>query len=523
MPGLGRARCGARGGSIACRAISDVSRSSRLSGPVAWTAGIGIVSVLFMGLVVPLGFGPDETQHAFRAYQLSLGHLFPQIVTCADHRHLLSCHGRLHGYLLPKRRVGGEVPHTLWSVLTRVLAVSGFGTRTPHFDPQTYAPLLGETLAVPATAFAHFENTALYSPVNYMPEIVVFWIARHVAEPVVASLFAARIFTGMVWVTLVTAAVAITPRWKWLFSLVVLVPTALSQGAAISADSAALGVTALTTAYSLHLANRGTELRRREIAALSGLGLLIGLLKFPLVLVLVAVVAILSGVLGAGAARRWRAAAIVLPGIVAAVWWDLASNAYFVPYRNIVYPPVLRAYISQPQQEHYLFTHLLAIPGLLWKTASHGHLFKLNELVGQIGEKGLPEWFAIVWLILFLVLACGSIDGPGVGRAVRGWIAGTLIVYFLGTAIALYLTWTSVGASQISGMHGRYFTLVLVLAVPLFAGLAGNRLRISPRITAYASMAISAGAALTTFAYTADHYYAEPPWSALSHVVSVLF
>jgi hypothetical protein len=36
-------------------------------------------------------------------------------------------------------------------------------------------------------------------------------------------------------------------------------------------------------------------------------------------------------------------------------------------------------------------------------------------------------------------------------------------------------------------------------------------------------MAISAAAALTTFAYTAHHYYGEPPWSALSHVVSVLF
>jgi len=148
-----------------------------------------------------------------------------------------------------------------------------------------------------------------------------------------------------------------------------------------------------------------------------------------------------------------------------------------VPYRNIVYGPATRVLVSQSRQEHYLLAHVFKLPVILWTTAVHGHLFMLWEVVGTLGEVGLPEWFAIVWLALFVALAIGS-EGPGVGRAARGWIAGMLAVYFLGTALALYLTWTALGAGEISGMHGRYFTLVLIFAVPMLAALAAGGLGI---------------------------------------------
>lgn len=488
-----------------------------------WTAGVAAVSVLYMAFVVPLGSAPDETQHAFRAYQLSLGQLFPTVVNCAMHPHLMTCSGGLGG-LRPKRRAGGELPLALINVLSRLYHAThnrrGFGV---HFKAQDYASLLGASLGATRTTYAHFENTALYSPISYLPQIVIFWIARQIGEPVIATLFAARLLGGMVWAALVTAAVAIVPRWKWLVSTVVLVPTALAQGAAISADSLTLGVVALSIAYALALAARAQPLGRREVAILAGLGLLIGLMKFPLVVVLVAILAIVWRALGSSAARRWRIAALAAPGLIVAVWWNIASNHYFVPYRDVVYQRASRVFISQPGQEHYLLSHLYDLPTLLWHTAIHGDLFKLAQIVAQIGETHLPEWFAIVWLVLFVLLACGSVEGGELARAARAWIGGTLVVYFLATAVALYITWSAVGSRNISGMHGRYFTLVLVLAVPLLAGLGRRRLRISPRIVGSAAMAISGVSACTMFAYTSVHYYGEAPWQAVGHVTSVLF
>lgn len=476
-----------------------------------------------MSFVVPLGFGPDEAQHAFRAYQLSLGKLFPEVVRCASHRHLLPCRGKLTGRLLPKRRAGGKLPFALVHVLNRLYAVSHHKGIPKQFNPNAYTRLLGATLGGAPRTFAHFENTALYSPINYVPAMIVFWIGRHIAEPVIASLFAARLLGGMVWATLITAAVAIAPRWKWLFALVLLVPTALSQGAAISADATTLGVVAVTIAYALGLADRGEAPRNGELALLGGLGVVIGLMKFPLILVVVAVTAIVWPILGTGAGRRRAVTAITLPGVLAAVLWNAASNAYFVPYRNVVYSASLRVYVSEPGQEHYLLTHFYLLPALLWQTAINGNLFKLNGVVGTVGEMGLPEWFAIIWLALFLILAAGSSEGSAVAGRMRAWLGSTLLVYFLATAVALYITWSAVGSDEISGMHGRYFTLVLILAVPVFAGIGGARLRLSPKAVAAAVMVITAVAAGSMFAYTAVHYYGQPPWQAVSRVTSVLF
>lgn len=474
-----------------------------------------------MGLVVPLGFGPDEPEHAYRAFQIALGDVFPHVIHCISARVPAAC-GGYAGHLVPLRRVGGTLPTSLVTVFVRLYTLSHHRSGlAATFKASNYTRFLAATLGGPANRFANFENTALYSPINYLPEILVFWIAQHTGESLIGALFSARLLSGMVWAALVTAAVAITPRWKWLFALVVLIPTALSQSAVINADAATLGVMALTAAYALRLADRGTAPTRRQLVALILLGVVLGLMKFPLVLALAAVAAIVWPVLGNGRHRAWRVAAITLPGAGAAIWWDLASNAYFVPYRNIVYSAADRVFISQPEQEHHLLTHIYELPAVLWTTAIHGHLFMLWEVVGTLGEVGLPEWFAIIWIVLFVILAIGS-EGPGVSRSARGWIGGTLAIYFLATALALYLTWTRVGADQISGMHGRYFTLVMVFAVPLLAGLGGSRIRHRPRAIAAAAMTISALATVTMFTYTAYHYYGQGPWQVVPKLTSVL-
>ena len=497
-----------------------MTRSHRLSAPVAWTAAVAILSVLYMGLVVPLGFGPDEPEHTYRAFQLALGQLFPQLVSCAGHAMRVACLGD-SGHLAPRNRAGGPVPPALVAAFNQLYTISHHGSVPVNFKASDYSRLLGVTLGGGARKFANFENTALYSPVNYLPEMLVFWIAQHTSESLLAALISARLVSGMVWAALVTAAVAITPRWKWLFAMVVLIPTALSQSAVINADAATLGVVALGAAYTLRVLERGRPPRRHQLALFVLLGIALGLMKLPLVAVIVAVAAMLWPVVGVGRARALRVAVITLPGLAVAAWWNAASDGYFVPYRNIVYGAADRVFISQPQQEHHLLTHVYDLAPLLWTTALHGHLFMLWEVVGTLGEAGLPEWFAIVWIVLFVALAVGS-EAPAGGRATRAWIAGTLAVYFIGTALALYVSWSRVGASQISGMHGRYFTLVLIFAVPMLAGLGGGRVQHRPRAIAAAAMVTSALAAGTMFIYTSYHYYGQGPWQVVPKLTSVL-
>ena len=203
-------------------------RSLRPPSPVVWTGVLAVVSVLYMALVLPLGRGTDEAQHAFRAYQLSLGHLFPQLVSCSRRPIVLPCKVHYPGRLVPHKRTGGAISTTLYDVYARLARLAN-RSRVTRFYPHAYLSGLTKTLGGP-TIFAHFENTAIYSPINYLPQTLMMFIGRASSASVIATLFSARLLTGFVWAALVTAAVAITPRWKWLFVLVGLVPTALAQG-----------------------------------------------------------------------------------------------------------------------------------------------------------------------------------------------------------------------------------------------------------------------------------------------------
>jgi hypothetical protein len=122
-----------------------------------------------------------------------------------------------------------------------------------------------------------------------------------------------------------------------------------------------------------------------------------------------------------------------------------------------------------------------------------------------------------------VALAVGSREGRKPARRLRAWLAVVLAAYLLAAALAIYLTWTAVGAAQIQGMQGRYYTPVLVLLVPLLAGLGGARLRLGERAVARTAMLVSGVYAIVLFAHTAEFYYRQAPWQVVPRVVSALF
>lgn len=496
-------------------------RRLRLPGPVGWTAAIALIAVLWMTFVLPIGDGLDEAEHAFRAYQLSLGHLYPQFFSCVGHALSAACKGQ-SGRLVPRMRVGGLVSTSFYQVLHTLFRES-LTRQGTHFNPGSYAAFLNLSLGGSSTVFAHFENTVLYSPVNYVPQTIVFWVARVLAAPVLATLFIARLIAGLVWMGLVTGSVALMRRWRWLWSMAVLIPTGLAQGASLSADSIVLGLVAVSVAYALRLAHAGEPLRRSQVARLAGLSLLLGLLKFPIPLVIVGIVVILWPLWGRGRARWAALGAVTVPGLAATAWWNSAINSYFLPYRDTVFNAPDRRYINQHAQFQYVLNHLVDMPGLFWHTLTAGRLFQVDGLVGTYGTHFFSGWIAVPWLIVFAALVLTSVDGTGPSRRTRAALAGLLVLCLLVTAFALYLTWNGVGASLIEGVQGRYFAPLLVLFIPLLVGAVKLRRRVADRVVPVSVMVTSAAGALILFESTAWTYYHQPAWQVLPRVVGQVF
>lgn len=497
------------------------SRRLRVPGPVLWTAAVSLVAVLWMTFVMPMGDALDEAEHAYRAYQLALGHLFPQFFSCVAHPKAAACTAQT-GRLVPLRRVGGQIDTAFYHVLHRLFRES-LTSQGTHFNPASYAAFFKLTLGGPSTVFAHFENTVLYSPLNYAPQTVVFFFGRVLSAPVLATLFIARLIAGLVWAALVTSSVALMRRWRWLWVTVVLVPTALAQGPSLSSDSVVFGVVSVAVAYALRLAHAGEPLRRSQIARLSALGLALGLLKFPIPLVAFAVAVLVWPLIGRGRARSVALAALVGPCLAATAWWNATIDKYFLPYRNTVFNASERHYISQHAQVHYILTHLVEVPGLLWKTLTVGRLFQVDGTVGTYGTHFFSGWFAVPWLIVaaLFVLTYAERDGPP--PRMRVALAGLLVVCLLVTVFALYLTWNGVGAPYIQGVQGRYFAPLLVLFVPLLVGAVRVSWSAPPWAAPAAAMTLSGVGALFLFETTAWTYYHQAAWQVAPRVVSQLF
>jgi uncharacterized membrane protein len=284
-----------------------------------------------------------------------------------------------------------------------------------------------------------------------------------------------------------------------------------------------LGVVAVAVAYALRLAHAGETLRRSQVARLALAGLALGLLKLPIPLVAGAIALIVWPLLGRGGARRWSLAALALPCIAAAVWWNLTIDAYFLPYRNTVFAARLRKRISQHGQIHYIVTHVIDMPALLWNTLSSGQLFQVSQLAGSYGTHSFRGWIAAIWIVgaVTLALTFGERDGPT--RRVRSGLAALLAVCLIVTALALYLTWNAVGASSIEGIQGRYFAPLLVLFVPLLVGVVRVPWRLPEWVGPAAAMTISGAGAVVLFESTAWTYYHQPLWQVVPRVVNVLF
>jgi uncharacterized membrane protein len=304
------------------------------------------------------------------------------------------------------------------------------------------------------------------------------------------------------------------------------VPTELAQAPTLNADSVSFGASALMFAYAMRVADQGAPPSRSQLARLGALALFLGLLKIPIPLIVAAALIVMWPVLGAGIKRWWRAAALAIPAFVAAAWWTLSADKYFVPYRDTVFKPSLLVNISQSGQEHYLTSSFGAIPSLLWNTLTSGNLLNLAGMFGTLGQDGrsgpLPGSMAAVWFIVFGLLIIANHEGTGPSRRVRIGLGLMLIVYLLVTAFSLDLTWTAVGAGQIDGIHGRYFTPTLVILIPMLAGLGGRRLRIGDRVAGPIVMALSAFGAMVLFMHTAHYFYDETPWQIVPKLTSAL-
>ena len=418
--------------------------ASRLA-PARMLLALSVVFGVIFSLLTPPFQAPDEFNHFFRAYQISEGGLVA--IRQGD-------------------KVGGNLPVSL----TTLAATVNPDLRYKLARRQSFPQLLA-SFAIPlqptVRQFTEFPNTALYSPIPYLPQAAGIALGRCCALPPLWLLYLGRWGNLACWVALVVLAVTLIPVGPWTLCALALSPMALFLGASLSPDGVVNGLAMLFLALVLQSAV-GTvtlPLSRKRLGALLGLAVLLALAKqtyLPMVLLI-----LLIPLSHFGTPRRAAGFLLAFLLVIAAAWggWMVAIRPLFVP---------LQPQVSPSLQLHFLLSH----PAHFFQTlvTTYQQPLRDNLLVGEyVGVLGwldthLPSWCYAIYLWALGIVAFTEVTRDRcLSIRQRSLLLLIPLLTFLTINLFLYLSWTAVGYTRIGGLQGRYFIpIVPCLLLGLF-------------------------------------------------------
>ena len=459
-------------------ALTSSRARARLRDPAVLFALVALLAGALLIAITPPLRGPDEAQHFLRAYGITQGDLVPR---------LRDAQGR-KGLYLP-----AHIDREL-----KFFENKRFAYRTPGFSYwSVFAAHAKESPAPSATddrpVFVLYGGAEGYSPVPYLPYAAAIAIGRAAHLDFLTMLYLMRVF-GLVAVTAVTAlAIALVPRLKWAFLLIALLPASLYSRAVVSADGPSLACAMMAIALIL----RGVLAPAADRPWQQSLWLALGALTKPPQLALVVLAAMKRP--ARELPHRWKAAAVVLPGVILTALWTIVGSADVAAYRltdSMNMPP---HHFDPVWKLQYMLQEPLLFPRLLISSLIDYGVPLWRQLIGVLGwlDTPLAGWAYPVLTALLLASFVGPLGTDrATGRRIAFACALAVAGYCFAVFLIFFLVWTALDATQIDGVQGRYFVPALPVVALGTAALVRRGLSEKARARiALAAAALSCAAA----------------------------
>ncbi|MET1032960.1 MAG: DUF2142 domain-containing protein, partial [Candidatus Saccharimonadales bacterium] len=198
---------------------------------------------------------PDERAHLHRAYQISDGRIFSE-----------NKDGNTGGYL----------PSTLKNGSTELLEGAWNGGEDTSIE---YRKWLTTPLNAGDRTFVDFPETAVYSPISYIPQTIGIVLVKFFNPPMLVVLYAARIINLLVFIALIFLAIKLMPVGRWILVVVALLPMTIQQMSSASQDTVTIGIIFIALAYCLRLALQTQRLSKQQLLTVAAIGIILGLTK----------------------------------------------------------------------------------------------------------------------------------------------------------------------------------------------------------------------------------------------------
>lgn len=450
----GEAPAGERSAAPSRTALRELVRRLTSLSAAAWFLILAAPMGAFLVAALPPFQGQDESYHFYRAYSISTGSVLE--TTRAG-------------------RTGADVSSCVVNFVNYHFFEAEQPTRF-HLHDAVTEPACNPNVSY----FIPFENTAIYSPIPYLPQVVALTIGRVLHLPIAVLFFAGRAATLLTFLGLGYLTLRLTPSGHSVILLVAAMPMTLLLAATYSADTITISLALLTVAAVLR-GLKSADASWRSFAVASGAALGLSLSKPTYVLLALLLLLIPNRLFPTlKTALAAKGAVLVVIGASTLAWYLLTrhiSEAPFVaPWMGKYNPAAEIGFIL-----HHPLGYAKKIADLLfgvqvgnypWTTfVAHLGYFR-NPAAGQ----GFPpDWVLVIAYALLIVAYLRETARPLVvsgGAVIRAAFPAVLVVVnVLAIVTALYIY--TVGPGGLLIVEGRYF--LPLVAVPLLSLAALER------------------------------------------------
>jgi len=450
---------------VASRAAQRLRAVQAIDLPV-WFLVLGAVFGVLLVFFTPPSQGLDEPNHFFRVYSISKG----EIVTP-----------------IPAGRAGAVVPACTYEYVNDLYITALHPTNYRFADFWRTAP----GCAHRPGQFVPIENTAVNSPVSYLPELLAVAPLRAAGAPVPAVFFAGRLAGLAVYLALIYLAIGVAPRGKAVFFVVGLLPSSLGLASGYSADGMTIALAFLAIALALRLLLDDSTDRRWFLALAACLALLA--ITKNTYFVLAPLVLLVPGRRIASSPRvaaLAKAAALAVAATVTGAWYLAVrhvSLAAYAPEGHVIDPHAQLAFVI-----HHPVTYAHVVARTILQSGPESYF--IPGFVQSIGffrdpARGSPLAPLGLVIVATLVLAAAYRSELGIRRrlvttteraaALLPLVLGAVSVIVIFTV--LWWQWTAVGARLVRQIQGRYFLPLVPLPLITIALLRAKRVVPPPR------------------------------------------
>ncbi|MEG2348023.1 MAG: DUF2142 domain-containing protein [Clostridia bacterium] len=310
---------------------------------------------------------------------------------------------------------------------------------------------------------------ANYSPVNYIPQTIAFWISRlfHVGPYFYA--YMAKIFNFICFLIFATISVKIIPCKKEFLSVILLSPAILSLVTTLTSDSILIGSSVLFISYIIYIKYNNIEINNKVILKLILLGGIIALCKTGFAIITLATLLLINK-----KSSKKDIMKILSVIIIALV---LTSGWYFV--ESIRSTSSISPDIMAKQNEQLEFVKSNPIEYLVMNCKlfiNQGYYYISNLFAGKemcYTTVNLPSLVVFMYLITAVIAFLYDDKNIKINNIQKAILIFMILGFAIFVSFVMYTQWTIMdyapGGSVINGVQSRYFVPFLPLLIMLFS------------------------------------------------------